>query len=51
MKESILPPATPEDAITTTMLYQREVVKLLNHIAGSLATIAKALDSTANKQP
>jgi len=51
MNAPILPQAKSEDAITQTMQYQVEVVKLLNHMAGSLATIAKALDAIAKKQP
>jgi hypothetical protein len=45
----ILPAPTPENAITTTMQFQQQVIIALNRIANSLETISTRLERIANK--
>jgi hypothetical protein len=48
---TILPEPTPQNAIAAQMQFQIEVLKLLNHMALSLESIAKGIDKTEHKKP
>jgi len=49
MSESILPAATPENAIRVTMQFQQELITVLSRIAKSLETIAVHTEKIANQ--
>lgn len=49
MNTPALPAPTPENAITTTMQFQQQLITTLNRIANSLETISTRLERVANK--
>ena len=49
MNTPILPAPTPENAITSTMQFQQQLIITLNRIANSLEAISTRLERIANK--